>query len=57
MDYPHIPASLAVTDLLAERFMLLPCGEFVTVEDIDGVIRLLDFLYRHGPAIEAHATS
>ena len=57
MDYPHIPASLAVTDLLAERFMLLPCGEFVTVEDIDGVIGLLDFLYRHGPAIEAHATS
>jgi dTDP-4-amino-4,6-dideoxygalactose transaminase len=57
MGYPHIPASLTVTDLLAERFMLLPCGEFVTLEDIDGVIGLLDFLYRHGPAIEAHATS
>jgi dTDP-4-amino-4,6-dideoxygalactose transaminase len=57
MDYPHIPARLAVTDLLAERFMLLPCGEFVTLEDIDGVIGLLEFLYRHGPAIEARATS
>src|SRR5882724_1639891 len=37
MDYPHIPANLGLTDLLAERFVLLPCGEFVTVEDIDGI--------------------
>lgn len=57
MAYPHIPATLPLTDLLAERFLLLPCGEFVTVEDIDGVIGLLDFLYRNGPVIEARATS
>lgn len=57
MDYPYIPANLPVTDSLAERFMLLPCGEFVTVEDIDAVTRLMDFLYGHGPEIEARATS
>lgn len=57
MDYPYIPGNLPVTDSLAERFMLLPCGEFVTVEDIGAVIGLLDFLYWHGTEIEAHATS
>jgi dTDP-4-amino-4,6-dideoxygalactose transaminase len=56
MRYPHIPASLPLTESLAERFVLLPCGEFVTVEDIDGIITLLDFLGRHGPSIEQRAT-
>ena len=51
MAYPYVPAVLPVTDRLAERFMLLPCGEFVTLEDIDAVVDLLAFVRAHAPAI------
>ncbi|WP_206950684.1 aminotransferase class I/II-fold pyridoxal phosphate-dependent enzyme [Trinickia acidisoli] len=51
MAYPHIPAELPVTDGLAQRFMLLPCGEFVTLEDIDEVVELLAFIYMQADAI------
>ena len=57
MAYPYVPAVLPVTDRLAERFMLLPCGEFVTLEDIDAVVDLLAFIRAHAPAIlDADAT-
>ena len=41
MGYPHVPADLPGTDDLAERFMLLPCGDHVEFEDIGAVLGLL----------------
>ena len=51
MDYPHIPAQLPLTDRLAERFLNLPCGHRVSVDDINKVVRLLSFLRAHADAI------
>lgn len=55
MTYPHIPADLPLTDHLAQRFALLPCGDFVTLEDIDAVIDMLSFIRAHAAAIAARA--
>jgi dTDP-4-amino-4,6-dideoxygalactose transaminase len=41
MAYPHVPAQLPQTELLSERFMLLPCGHHVSRADIESVVRLL----------------
>ena len=51
MCYPFVPATLNVTDYLAKRFMLLPCGDFVTCDDIDKIIQLLTFIGSHGVEI------
>ncbi|RDU98391.1 DegT/DnrJ/EryC1/StrS family aminotransferase [Trinickia dinghuensis] len=53
MAYPHIAAELPVTDQLSQRFMLLPCGEFVTLDDIDEVAKLLSFACAHADAVRA----
>lgn len=41
MAYDHVPADLPGTSALSERFMLLPCGDHVSVADIEAVVRLL----------------
>lgn len=41
MAYAHVPAVLPETAALAERFMLLPCGDHVSIADIEAVVRLL----------------
>lgn len=46
-DYQTIGGSLPVTERLAERFMLLPCGHFVDEQDIHAVVVLLRFLHEH----------
>lgn len=43
-DYPTIAGPLPLTEYLAERFVLLPCGHFVNEHDICQVARLLRFL-------------
>lgn len=44
MRYPHMPATLPETDRLAELFMLLPCGHFVSDADIEQVCGFLAFI-------------
>lgn len=55
MDYPHIPASLKVTEMVAERFILLPCGDLVTCEDIDNIVCFLMFIASHALGITARS--
>ena len=43
MAYPHIPVDLPVTDRLAERFILVPCGHLVSNEDISEIVDLMKF--------------
>ena len=51
MNYPHVAAELPLTDRLAEAFMLLPCGHFVSEPDIDALCGLLAFIERNAGAI------
>jgi len=46
-DYPTIGGSLPVTERLAERFVLLPCGHFVDEHDINAIVAMLGFLHTH----------
>ncbi len=55
MAYAHVPATLPLSERLAERFALLPCGDFITDDDIDATVALLDFLRRHADAIRTRA--
>lgn len=51
MAYSYIPAELPITEELSEKFLLLPCGDLVTTEDIEEVIRLLKFIGQHGAEV------
>jgi hypothetical protein len=51
MSYPHVAAELPLTDRLAEAFMLLPCGHFVSEPDINALCGLLAFIERNAGAI------
>jgi dTDP-4-amino-4,6-dideoxygalactose transaminase len=53
MAYPHVPAELPVTDRLAERFILFPCGHLVSTGDIAEIVDLLKFISANSSAIEA----
>ncbi len=53
MSYPHISSSLEITDFLSKRYMLLPCGDFVSCADIDEIIQLLEFVCFHGSEISS----
>jgi dTDP-4-amino-4,6-dideoxygalactose transaminase len=55
-DYPVIAGPLTLTDRLAERYLLLPCGHLTTLGDIEAVVEFLRFLKAHSQSIlEAHA--
>jgi len=41
MAYPYVPAHLPITDDLAERYMLLPCGDHVGLDDVAAILALL----------------
>ena len=36
-----MPAHLPITDDLAERYMLLPCGDHVGLDDVAAILALL----------------
>lgn len=51
MSYRNIPASLENTDYLSQRFILLPCGSLVSSDDINEIIKILEFMHSHGSEI------
>lgn len=53
MAYPHVPVELPVTDRLAERYVLPPCGHLVSNVDIAGIIGLMSFISANATAIKA----
>jgi dTDP-4-amino-4,6-dideoxygalactose transaminase len=53
MAYPHVPVELPVTDRLAERFILPPCGHLVSNEDIGEIVELMNFIRANAAAIKA----
>lgn len=49
--YPTVWGDLTSTELLAERFLMLPCGHFVDESDIEDIVSLLGFVHRHATEI------
>jgi dTDP-4-amino-4,6-dideoxygalactose transaminase len=50
-EYATVYEDLGATERLAERFLMLPCGHFVTVADIEAIVALLRFIHAHADAI------
>ena len=52
MAYGYVPADLPMTDKLAERFMNLPCGQLVSIEDIESIVDMLKFVSANAKQID-----
>lgn len=50
--YPMIWGDLSRTEELAKRFLLLPCGYFVSEQDIEKIAELLAFIQKNAAAIK-----
>ena len=57
MAYPSVPARLPLTDVLSERYMLMPCGHLVDEADIVAIVGMLRFIGRHATAIQRRLKS
>lgn len=57
MGYPHVAGHLPITEAMANRYLLLPCGQLVTQSDIVKICALLHFLDQHADEIQQHAAS
>jgi dTDP-4-amino-4,6-dideoxygalactose transaminase len=53
MTYPFIAGPLPNTDLVASRYISMPCGHLVTLDDIAGIAGMLRFICRYADAIKA----
>jgi dTDP-4-amino-4,6-dideoxygalactose transaminase len=53
MAYPHVSSNLPVTDQLAERFILPPCGHFVSNKDIEEIIGVFGFMSANASQIRS----
>lgn len=51
MSYQYVKKDLPLTDVLAERFLNLPCGQHVTTGDISNITELLNFIYTNAGSI------
>ena len=51
MQYPFVPTELPVTESLADQFITMPCGAFVTEADIQDIMSLLVFVSQNGKQI------
>jgi dTDP-4-amino-4,6-dideoxygalactose transaminase len=53
MTYPYVAGSLPHTDWAADRYISMPCGHLVTLDDIDRIVGLLRFVALHADRIKA----
>ena len=56
MRYEFVHADLPLTDQISEKFLSLPCGHFVSVENIREIVVMLAFISANGKAIEERLT-
>lgn len=52
MRYEHVPADLPLTDSLSQRYVNLPCGQQISIEDVHEIVNLLSFMYTHADQID-----
>ena len=53
--YPVVRGDLRLTERLAERFLTLPCGYFVSEDDVERICEYLRALSLQGTALARHA--
>ena len=53
MRYPSVHAELPLTDRLSKRFLNLPCGQLVSVDDIHQIVEILSFIRNNSHSITA----
>jgi dTDP-4-amino-4,6-dideoxygalactose transaminase len=53
MTYPFVTGPLPNTDFVANRYISMPCGHLVTLDDIVAITSILRFICRHADAIKA----
>jgi dTDP-4-amino-4,6-dideoxygalactose transaminase len=51
ISYPHIAGALPNTDWVAMRFISLPCGHLVSLDDINLIVAYLRYIKRHAKTI------
>jgi dTDP-4-amino-4,6-dideoxygalactose transaminase len=56
-DYATVAGDLSATGALAERFLMLPCGHFVSESDIEDIVALLGFIHTHAAEINQRFSS
>lgn len=54
MSYPHIECSLPLTSMLADRFILMPCGHFVSPDDVERIVGLMEFMNANARFIQQY---
>ena len=54
--YPMVWEDLSSTDALGKRFLLLPCGYFVSEDDVGLICDFMRALYKQGPALSLLAS-
>lgn len=53
-SYPIVYGDLSITERLSQSYLLLPCGDFVSLSDIERICEFLDFLCLHEKEIKCH---
>lgn len=52
MAYTHVSTELPITERLAERLLILPSGQLVSIEDIGTIVELLGFISHNASDIK-----
>ncbi|MBV8617606.1 MAG: aminotransferase class I/II-fold pyridoxal phosphate-dependent enzyme [Curvibacter sp.] len=52
--YDMVWDDLSLTEALAERYLMLPCGYFVSIQDVDHICNFLADIVRHGQALKTY---
>lgn len=55
--YQMLWDDLSLTERLAQRYLLLPCGHFVSEDDVRSVVSFLSSICHHGQALAAYERS
>jgi len=54
--YAMVWGDLSLTEVLAKRFLMLPCGYFISEEEVGWVCDYMRAIYTHGPALAQRAS-
>jgi dTDP-4-amino-4,6-dideoxygalactose transaminase len=53
MAYDHVAVKLPMTDFISKRYLNLPCGQLVSIDDIADIVQILEFISAQAELISA----
>lgn len=56
MNFPFVPANLPVTDKLSEKYINLPCGHLVSIQDVIEIVEFLKLISSSAKSISMQLT-